>query len=288
MNKPLAALAATVLAVGAAVGVASTASATSHHHSVCVPSDAYTETIIDTPEQTVEHPAIPAVTDTVEHEAVYTTVHHDAVTHVEHTDAVTHTEWEYIHFLTWHTKWQDSPTWNAQGNPHSIGWYLTGNTRTITDVEASDVTVEDSAAYDEQVLVTAAWTETIIVTPEVPAWTETIPAVTHEVTHEAVTCPPCPTVTPTPTETSPEPTPTQQTPTSTPTPTVTPEPSSTPSVQPTVPVPSSQPSSQPSPVLVSEVGLAATGSNAWLGAWVAGAILVAGVVIVLLARRSKS
>jgi LPXTG-motif cell wall-anchored protein len=61
-----------------------------------------------------------------------------------HHEAVTHTEWEYVHIITWKTKWQDSPTWNAEGNPHSIGWLLTGKTRDVVDTPAWDETIPAS------------------------------------------------------------------------------------------------------------------------------------------------
>ena len=129
---------------------------------ICVPADAYT--------QTIEHAA---VTSTVHHDAVYTTVHHDAVL----SDPARYV-WNGVDTPVWPSdQWQktgtkyDGSAVNAiiqvdnpgNGNADYVYW------------EQHVVT----AAYDEQVLVTAAYDETVIVTA---AYTETIQ-------HDAVVCP---------------------------------------------------------------------------------------------------
>lgn len=201
------------------------------HAADCIPQDATPTTYmeIDNPDYVPAVPAvdpIPAVTHTetvVDSEAydeqvlvtAEYTIDHEAVTHVVHHDAVTHTEWEYVQFITGKTKWQNSPTWNAEWNEHSIGWFLTGNTRCVTDVEAWDETVVDQEAYTETVPavyttvhhdavtheVTVVDQEAVEGSPEIPAVGEpTVTVVSHEGT-DAVVCEEEPTEEPTPTET---------------------------------------------------------------------------------------
>lgn len=109
----------------------------------CVPRDAWTETIPAVGEPTLPNPDYkPAWTEDVKHDAEYKTVHHEAVTHVEYL---------FKHDKKDKTRWEENPNWNANNNENSLGWYNTGETRTV----------EDKAAFDEQVLVKDAWTEKI-------------------------------------------------------------------------------------------------------------------------------
>lgn len=201
MKKQLAAIgAATALLLG---GFTSTAWAETPNDTtspeVCVPHPAQPaqgEPTIEidnpdfVPEQYIEHPAegeptipnpdyIPAkdaVYETVQHPAEYKTVHHEAeYTTVEH-PAVTHTEWEYKHFITQKTKWKADPNWNADWNPHSIGWFKTGNTKDVVDTPAWSEQVLVKDAWDEEVLVKDAWDEEVLVSEATPAvGEETIP-----------------------------------------------------------------------------------------------------------------
>lgn len=139
---------------------------------VCVPSDAWTET--------------------VEHPAVYETVHHEAVTHVEyHFRKYTRTKVSHDGGKTWsdfsawtawvpetHTSWELST--EPLGAPAFHGKDLDGLDQWYREWQAQfdglTRTVEDKAAWDEEILVSEAWTETIehpeVVcneTPEKPA-----------------------------------------------------------------------------------------------------------------------
>lgn len=222
----------------------------------CVPQDA--QPAIGEEFISVENEEyIPAWTEEIEHEAVTEVVHHDAITITIHHDAVYETvivspyvpavpeipevpaveatyEVEYkfvkIDWNPWHgpeikVKWSTDPNWNSDGNPQSLGYIATGETRQgaeltpyIPAIPAVPGTPE-VPEVTEQVLVTAAWDETTVITPAydetvvvTPAWTEYIehPAEGEEFitivnpdyipAKDAVVCPtPTPSVTPTPT-----------------------------------------------------------------------------------------
>ena len=176
-----------IIAVAAATALVFGTPALASATEVCEPSEAWTETIVISPEIpavgeptiTVDHPA-----ETVDHPAE--TVDHPAET-VDH-PAVTQTQWKYVKNGGHGFVWLDN---NDQHKVKIDGhWYQrTSHTQVITISEAWTETV--SEAWTE--VITEAWTEVIT-----EAWTETVPnpdyvpavpAVTETVEHEAVTCP---------------------------------------------------------------------------------------------------
>jgi LPXTG-motif cell wall-anchored protein len=183
-----------------AATVPSAASAT-YSHEACVPSagiDAYDETVVVTPQQTIHHPAVPET---------FTTVHHDAVTHEVEGDAP---------WWNWSpNKYQgpfDGPpsfptdergTWTKHdngGGPEQ-GTFGTFNTSNNDNGRASwfhrehgEVTV----VVDKE-----AWDEKVSNKDGKDAYDEIIPAVTKVVHHDAVPATTCKIDWPTPQVTDP-------------------------------------------------------------------------------------
>lgn len=202
MKKFLASASVAFLALtGVAFVGTSAANATTE---VCVPSEAWTETVIVTPEV----PAVPEILEvshTVEHPAEY--VHHEAVTHTEYHFAKFTRErtkewsWGGSDWGPWgswskyspetHTSWElgNSPIGSPQF--HSSGTRYGGTVQWERQWQAQwdgqTRVIEDKAAWDEKVK--DAWTEKVIDQAYVPG-TPAIPAVTKTVEHPAVECPP--------------------------------------------------------------------------------------------------
>lgn len=77
---------------------------------------------------------------------------------VEYQPAVYEVEYQYKHkLLPWKVKWTTDPNWNAEGNPNSLGWYKTGETRD-GDLISPEVPAKD-----------AVYGPAPLITPEVPA-----------------------------------------------------------------------------------------------------------------------
>ena len=191
-----------IIAVAAATALVFGTPALASATEVCEPSEAWTETIVISPEIpavgeptiTVDHPAetVDHPAETVDHPAE--TVDHPAET-IDH-PAVTQTQWKYVkhggHGFVWLDN-NDQP--KVKIDDH---WYQrTSHTQVITISEAWTEVITEAwtevitEAWTE--VITEAWTEVIS-----EAWTETIPnpdyvpavpAVTETVEHEAVTCP---------------------------------------------------------------------------------------------------
>ena len=166
-------------AVALVFGTPALASATE----VCEPTDAWTETIVISP----EIPAVGEPTMTVDHPAE--TIDHPAET-VDH-PAVTQTQWKYTKHGGNGFLWLDN-------NDHK---YVDANGNAANWKDWMYFTVYERTSHTQEVTISEAWTETIS-----EAWTETIseawtetvqnpdyvpavPAVTKTVEHEAVTCP---------------------------------------------------------------------------------------------------
>lgn len=161
----------------------------------CVPSEAWTETVVDTPASTIHHDATPdTFTPGAHHDAVletFTTVNHPAETHVVHHDTTYVTSYEYSSpgmANMWMTVLR--PDGATRINGHSYN--ATGVTRQDMLKAAWDETVVDKAAWSEQVGNgdgKAAYDDPPVNNHDgKAAWDETVPAVTHTVNHEAVTC----------------------------------------------------------------------------------------------------
>lgn len=256
------------------------------HYVTVVDVEGYT-----TPDMVVTNDdGVPAWTETIP--AVYETIHHEAVYENVHHDAVKHLEYKYRNVFNNDLLWLEDPNWYA------FGWINTGHTRWVVDHEA----------WNEKVLVKEAWDETVLKTPEqtiehpaVPPTTTVIPGtyvppVTHEekvvdveaqpgipavgeptITvvdvpgKDAVVCEPEPTEEPTETPTT-EPT---QTPTSEPSPTTHPTTTAAPVVAQVADV------SVPAKV---NAQLAATGSNGAMLIGFALALLSLGISALIMRR----
>lgn len=208
MKKFLAGSAAAAMLTLGLVGFAAVPASATDDVGVCVPSDAWTETIphpaVGEPTLTVPNPeyipAVPEQSHIVTHPAETTVVHHPAETTVVHHEAETHTEYHFAKFTRektrekgshgwgdwsgygeWskyspetHTSWQTSdaplgsPQFHSSGN-HGKNVQWERQWQALFDGQTR--VIEDKAAWDETVVVKEAHDETVIVKE---AWDEKI------------------------------------------------------------------------------------------------------------------
>ncbi|QEV99104.1 hypothetical protein F6J84_02555 [Microbacterium caowuchunii] len=179
-------------------------------NAVCVPSEAWTETVVITPEVPAV-PAIPAVPEIPEISHIEIVVIQEAWTET----VIDKEAWDEEVFDHWqHYSWTGGPhtsdsaptfpsgDWqaNVQGDPHGIGvagayfrshgnagngdwFYLEAVTKTVHH-EAETHTVEHPAVTEEVKVVDQEYVPGIPGVPGKPA----IPAVTEEIQHPAVEC----------------------------------------------------------------------------------------------------
>ncbi len=178
---------------------------------VCIPSEAWTETIVVSPEIPAV-PGIPAVPEIPEVSHMETVVIQEAWTET----VVDREAWDEEVFDHWqHYSWTGGPhlsdeapgfpgdNWqaNVQGDPHGVGvagayyvshggsgngdwFYLDAVTRTVHH-DAETHTVEHPAVTAEVKVIDQPYVPGVPEVPGVPA----VPAVTEEVVHPAVVCP---------------------------------------------------------------------------------------------------